>query len=239
MGERELGRYTGRLILEPLRSGQQMKTLLEFGFLDGDGRHWPVPPGTLVDQTSIPKALWSLLGDAWEGQYRDASVVHDYYCAVRSVDWQSVHRMFYDAMRTSGVSPHRAMLVYAGVYFAGPRWQGIGAGSAQLGQPAAPPQTSPANIMYALCRDPITLGVSEAIKCDGKSAFDWITSGHHHWDDRASEIALALDKLADMVEEDDPSLRDLEAAIDYAVNLIPCVEGSSREVSVGKLTRLD
>jgi hypothetical protein len=239
MGELELGRYTGQLILEPLRSGQQMKTVLDFGFLDGDGRHWPVPPGTLVDQASIPKPLWSLLGDPWEGRYRDASVMHGYYCAVRSMDWQSVHRMFYHAMLVSGVSPHHAKLVYAGVYFAGPRWQGMTVESARLGQPSAPAQTSPANILYALCRDPITLGVSEAIECDGRSAFDWITSVHHHPGDRASEIALGLDKLADMVEEDDPSLRDLEAAIDYAVNLIPCVEGSPREISVGQLTRLD
>ena len=49
MGEHGLGRYTGKLILEPLQGGQQMRTALEFGFLDADGRHWLVPPGTSVD----------------------------------------------------------------------------------------------------------------------------------------------------------------------------------------------
>ena len=43
MSEHELGRYTGKLILEPLQGGQQLKTVLDFGFLDADGRHWPVP----------------------------------------------------------------------------------------------------------------------------------------------------------------------------------------------------
>jgi hypothetical protein len=42
-----------------------------------------------------------------------------------------------------------------------------------------------------------------------------------------------------MVEEDTPSLRSLEAAIDYAVSLIPHVEGASRELTVGHLTLLD
>jgi hypothetical protein len=238
MSEHELGRYTGKLILEPLNGGQQMKTILDFGFSDRDGKHWPVPPGTSVDGASIPKALWSLLGGLWEGKYREASVVHDYYCAVRSMDWQSVHRVFYRAMLVSGVSVRRAKLVYAGVHFAGPRWKDTVVAS-QPGQPVAPPQKSPANILYALCRDPIALAVSEAIECDGRSAFDWITSGHHHPGNRISEITLGLDKLSDMVEEDDPSLRNLEVAIDYAVSLIPCVEGSPREISVGQLALPD
>ena len=77
MGELELGRYTGKLILEPLRSGEQMKTVMDFGFLDCDGRHWPVPPGASVDQASIPRALWPLLDGPWEREYRDAFVVHN------------------------------------------------------------------------------------------------------------------------------------------------------------------
>jgi hypothetical protein len=120
-----------------------MKTVLDFGFLDGAGQHWPVPPGTSVDPASIPKALWSLLGNSWDGKYRDASVLHNYYCAVRS--WRSVHRMFYSAMLVSGVSVRRARLIYAGVYFAGPRWEGVVVASVQHGQPTTPSQTSPAN----------------------------------------------------------------------------------------------
>jgi hypothetical protein len=235
MSEQEFGRYTGKLILEPMPGGQQMKTVQDFGFLDADGRHWPVPPGTSVDGASIPKAVWSLLGRPWEGKYREASVVHDYHCTVRSVDWQSVHRMFYRAMLVSGVSERRAKLVYAGVYFAGPRWENID--SARPSQPAVPTQTAPGDILYALCRDPITLAVSEAVECDGTSAFNWITSAHHPAD-RNAEITLGLDKISNMVEEDAPSLRSLEAAIDYAVGLIPHVEGAPRGISVGRLAVL-
>jgi hypothetical protein len=237
MTEHGLGRYTGKLILEPLSGGRQMKTILDFGFLDEDGRHWPVPPGTIVDGASIPKAMWSLLGGPFEGKYREAAVVHDYYCAARSIDWRLVHRAFYRAMLVSGISTSRAKLVCAGVYFAGLCWEEKVVASVQVGQPAAAIQTSQANILYALCRDPVTLAVSEAIECDGTSAFDWITA--HRRADSNAAITLGLDKISDMVEEDSPSLQNLEAAIDYAVGLIPHVEGAPREISVGRLTLLD
>lgn len=236
MSEQELSRFTGKLILEPLRGGQQVKTVLDFGFLDSDGRHWPVPPGTSVDGASIPKAMWSLLGGLWVGKYREASVVHDHHCAARSANWQSVRCMFYRAMLASGVNQPRAKLVYAGVYFAGPRWEDIE--SVRLSQPALPTQQASGDILYALCRDPITLAVSEAIECDGTSAFNWITSGHHRAD-RNSEITLGLDMLSDMVKEEAPSLRSLEAAIDYAVGLIPTAEGSPRGISIGRLAVQD
>ena len=233
MAAHELGRYTGKLILEPMPDGQQMKTVQDFAFLDSDGRHWPVPAGTSVDGASIPNAVWSLLGRPWEGKYREACVMHDYHCTIRSVDWQSVHRMFYRAMRVSGVSERRATLVYAGVYFAGPRWETV----ARPSQPAIRTQAAPGDILYALCRDPVTLAVSEAIECDGTSAFNWITSAHHSSDGNA-EITLGLDKISDMVEEDAPSLQSLEAAIDYSVSLIPHVEGNPRKISVGRLAVL-
>jgi Protein of unknown function (DUF1353) len=236
MSEYELGRYTGNLVLEPLLGGQQRKTVLDFGYLDADGRNWPVPSGTSVDGASIPKALWSLLGGLWEGKYREACVVHDYYCAIRGVDWQSVRRMFYRAMLASGVAQLRAKLVFAGLYFAGPRWEDIEA--VRFSQPTIPTPTAPGDILYALCRDPVTLAVSEAIECDGTSAFNWITSGLHRAD-RNSKITLSLDMLSDMVTEEAPSLRSLEAAIDYAVGLIPTVGGAPRAISVGRLAVQD
>ena len=36
MGEPELGRYTGKLILESSQGGRLMKTMLDFEFLDAD-----------------------------------------------------------------------------------------------------------------------------------------------------------------------------------------------------------
>ena len=182
MGEHEFGRYTGKLILEPLQGNRRMRTTQEFGFQDADGRHWRVPPGTSVDGTSIPPAMWSLVDGLWEGKYRAALVVHDYHCAIRSRDWQSVHRMLYEAIRVAGATERRAKLVYAGVYFAGPRWESRVGGPARSSRTVAPPQTASGNILYALCRDPVALAVSEAIECDGTSALNWITSAHRPTD---------------------------------------------------------
>lgn len=237
MSIHEFNRYTGRLVLDSSSSSRQ-KTASDFGFSDNEGRHWPVPAGTAVDGASIPKALWFLFGDRWEGKYREAIAVHDYYCAIRSTDWRSVHRVFYYAMLASSVSVRRAKLVYAGVYFAGPRWEEAALGSLKISKPAGPPQTSTANILYALCRDPVALAVSEAVRCNGRSAFDWITSERHPVNQN-SQISLKLDALSDMLLEDDPSLRELEAAIDYTVSLMPCVEGTSRAVSVDRTGLFD
>src|SRR4051812_31635812 len=81
-----------------------------------------VPERTRVDGASIPQALWSIVGSPFTGKYVQASVIHDYYCDVRVRRWQHVHRIFYEAMLVSGVSETRAKIMYAAVYFAGPRW---------------------------------------------------------------------------------------------------------------------
>ena len=237
MSEHEFGRYTGKLILDPSGGSQQAKTTLEFGFLDRNGRHWPVPSGTSVGAASIPRALRSLLGDWRQGMYREAIVVHDYYCAARSTDWPEVYRIFYQAMLVSGVPMRRAKLVYAGVYFAGPRWQNRPVNAPQTGQLVRPRHTSPAVLLYALCRDPVALAMSEAITCNGRSAFEWITA--EQTDTGGSQTTLELGPLSAMLEENDPSLPELEAAIDYAVSLIPGSESAARDLSVGRTTLLD
>jgi hypothetical protein len=62
------------------------------------------------------------MGGPFEGKYRDASIVHDWYCDLRTRSWQNVHLVFYEAMLTSGVALSRARLMYAAVYWGGPRW---------------------------------------------------------------------------------------------------------------------
>jgi hypothetical protein len=81
-----------------------------------------VPRGTSVDGASIPQVFWSLIGGPFEGRYRNASVVHDYYCQVRNRRWQDVHQAFYEAMLASGVDGARAMVMYKAVENFGPRW---------------------------------------------------------------------------------------------------------------------
>ena len=114
--------YFGELVLKPLPDGRQMELLTDFGFEDGMQRKWAVPKGWIVDGASIPQPLWSFVGGPFSGKYRDASVVHDYFCDVRRRPWDEVHRVFYDAMLASGVDAIKAKLMYLAVYRFGPRW---------------------------------------------------------------------------------------------------------------------
>lgn len=252
MPEHELGRYTGRLILQPLPDGRRMRVIEDFGFMEADGLHWPVPPQSTVDGASIPQVLWSLIGGPFEGKYRDASVVHDYYCAVRSADCQSVHRMFYRAMLVSGVSVRRAKVMYAAVYFAGPRWDDLVVHNVLLGPPAVPSRpvdddrlsykrlASSDNRLFYTLPDATTLTFGKVIDRDGILALDWDSSlSLRSRDDICSEITLRLDKLFEIVERDDPSLRTLETGIDRATRLIPGAKNSPRGVSIGHLSTLD
>jgi hypothetical protein len=99
-----------------------VKLLADFTYIDNAGDRWTVPRDATVDGASIPRMLWTPLGGPMEGEYRDASIVHDWYCDLRSRPWKCVHRMFYEAMLASGVGLARAKIMYAGVYFGGPRW---------------------------------------------------------------------------------------------------------------------
>ena len=46
----------------------------------------------------------------------------------------------------------------------------------------------------------LELAVSDAMKCNGKSAFDWITSEYYPGGN--FQISLGLDALSDMVQEE-------------------------------------
>ena len=59
---------------------------------------------------------------AFEGKYRQASVLHDVACDRKIEPWEQVHEMFYWAMLASGVSSLKAKIMYAAVYHKGPRW---------------------------------------------------------------------------------------------------------------------
>lgn len=114
--------YVGTLIYSPNSDGRHMTLVAPFEFVDTDGTSWPVPKGMMTDGASIPQIFWSVMGGPYEGKYRDAAVIHDYYCDVRIRSWQTVDRMFYDAMIASGVDKTEATLMYAAVVHWGPHW---------------------------------------------------------------------------------------------------------------------
>jgi hypothetical protein len=116
------GHYEGTPLTEWLSDGRHMQLKRPYAWHAQDGESWPVPAEAIVDGASIPQPFWSVIGGPFEGLYRDASIIHDYYCDMQTRAWQSTHRMFYQAMRCSGVGSIKAKIMYYAVYRFGPRW---------------------------------------------------------------------------------------------------------------------
>jgi len=116
------GSFKGQVFAVWLPDGRLMQLTEPFEYIGPDGRSWRVPKGTKVDGASIPTAFWSIIGGPFEGLYREPSVVHDFYCDVRTRKYQDVHQAFHDAMMCKGVGAKRAWLMYQAVAQFGPRW---------------------------------------------------------------------------------------------------------------------
>ena len=67
-------------LTEDTISDRKMQMLADFSFIDPAGVVWLTPKGYVVDGASIPRALWTLLGSPYTGDYRRASIVHDKAC---------------------------------------------------------------------------------------------------------------------------------------------------------------
>ena len=103
--------------------GRNVELTTPLTFYDPQELAWDVPKGAIVDGASIPRIFWSIMGGPFDAGYRDASIIHDWYCDKRLRTWQATHRVFYDAMIVSGVSPAKAKTMYFAVWWRGPRWE--------------------------------------------------------------------------------------------------------------------
>jgi hypothetical protein len=122
LADSKKGEFRGRIVAEWNADGRSMRLLEPFEYVATDGRRWPVPKDAVVDGASIPQVFWSLIGSPFSGLYRAPSVVHDYFCEVRTRRSADVHRTFYDAMLSAGVEARRAWLMYQAVVKFGPHW---------------------------------------------------------------------------------------------------------------------
>ena len=95
-----------------------MQLLQSFTFTDPRGQVWDAPADCVVDGASIPRALWTLVGSPYTGDYRRASIVHDVACVRAGTDKQKrreADRMFYHACRCGGCSVAESVVLYVGV----------------------------------------------------------------------------------------------------------------------------
>ncbi len=118
-----VARYEGKPRVEFLGDGRNVQLLENLTFVDGIDCVWGVPALAVVDGASIPTLFWPVIGGPFEGRYRDASIIHDWYCDRRTRSWQSTHHVFYEAMIVSGVDRLKAKLMYFAVRWHGPRWE--------------------------------------------------------------------------------------------------------------------
>jgi Protein of unknown function (DUF1353) len=102
---------------------RDIKLVEPFGYVDPTGLHWDVPAGYVTNGASIPPSLWAIVGGPFDGPYRDAAVIHDYWCEQKTRSSDATHKMYYDAAVARGTSENIASTMYAGIVFGGPKWE--------------------------------------------------------------------------------------------------------------------
>src|SRR5690348_14254495 len=112
------GFFTGRVLAEwSVENGPDRKMVLQepFTYTNAKGDVWAVPQPWSVDGASIPQFAWSFISP-YIGDYRRASVVHDYFCDVKTRPWRDTHRMFHEASRCGGTDAITAGIMFGAVY---------------------------------------------------------------------------------------------------------------------------
>ena len=122
-GATKWGHYSGEPVTRWNPDGRTMTLLTELRYTDPQGFIWVAPAGSELDGASIPRYLWSIMGGPFEGKYRNASVLHDVAYEQKKRPWQDCDRMFYNAMRCSGVSAVEAKTMYYALYKFGHHWK--------------------------------------------------------------------------------------------------------------------
>ena len=117
------GYYSGTIDTRWDADGRTMILLNELRYTDPKGVVWIAPAGSRIDGASIPRALWSFMGGPFEGKYRNASVLHDVAYDQQNRPPSVVDRMFYDAMRCSGVGATEAKTMYYSLLRFGRHWK--------------------------------------------------------------------------------------------------------------------
>jgi len=117
------GFYSGAPITRWEPDGRTMTVMSELRYTDPQGMVWIAPGGSGVDGASIPRSLWSIMGGPFEGKYRNASVLHDVAYDQKNRPHEVCDRMFYHAMRCSGVSAVEAGTMYYALRKFGRHWK--------------------------------------------------------------------------------------------------------------------
>jgi hypothetical protein len=122
-GATKWGYYSGDPVTRWSPDGRNMILVTELRYTDPKGEVWVAPAGSVTDGASIPRYLWSVMGGPFEGQYRNAAVLHDVAYGEHNRPWQDCDRMFYYAMRCSGVNAVEAKTMFYALFKFGHHWK--------------------------------------------------------------------------------------------------------------------
>ncbi len=132
------GSYSGPIDTRWENDGLNMVLLNELRYTDPYGEVWVAPAGSHVNGASIPRAFWSIIGGPFEGKYRNASVLHDVAYDEQKKPSAEVDRMFYNAMRCSGVGALTAKTMYYTLVRHGRHWKNARATAVPAGERPQP-----------------------------------------------------------------------------------------------------
>lgn len=114
----DFGYFVGRVNCEWLREegpDRLMRLTRRFVYVGPDRRRWVAPVGLIFDGASIPRAMWPIIGNPLQDDYRDAAVIHDAAYQAQASSREDADKAFYTAMRASGVSFIKAQTIYRAV----------------------------------------------------------------------------------------------------------------------------
>src|SRR5262245_59996840 len=81
--------------VELLDDGRTLRLIEDFVYVDPDKKPWVASKDLIVDGATIPRGFWSVTGGPLDGQFRNASIVHDEACDRMTEPWEDVHLMFF------------------------------------------------------------------------------------------------------------------------------------------------
>ncbi len=139
------GYFSGPIDTRWEADGRTMTLLNELRYTDPYGEVWTAPAGASVNGASIPRAFWGIIGGPFEGKYRNASVLHAVAYTEQSRPWEDADRMFYNAMRCSGVGVVTAKTMYYALRRHGRHWKHRQALPVETGAPR-PSAVSPQEV---------------------------------------------------------------------------------------------
>ena len=116
----KLGEFPDPLRVEHVLGNCAFRLLKSFRYIATNGEVTEVPVDFLRNGASSPKFWWRVMGSPFVGKHRLPSVIHDWLWtrARRGLcSYSYANLMFWDGLRSRGMGPVKAWLMWAAVWF--------------------------------------------------------------------------------------------------------------------------